>query len=176
MTEPHVSMIIFFYSHSQEGIGLTPFEGAGLLAAKGGSWAPLPLFSSCLRDSISSVAIHPCPLPFLVAPFPHSVFKYGDGERALWHWVILAGQEGALPARNARHSGGVGGWAASSFLNVLGSNCPGMKCMCTACLSLEITVICILLIKPFDLPICCFCGEIYENIIEDLQDECFLIF
>lgn len=44
-----------------------------------------------------------------------------------------------MPVRNAGHSGGVGGWAASSSLNVLNSNCPGMKCMCVARLSLEIS-------------------------------------
>lgn len=165
MTEPLVSMLILFYSLWQEGIGLAPFVGgrAGLLAAKGRSWAPVPLFPPVLV-TVSLLWHYPCTLPFLVAPFPYSVFKYGDGERALWHGVVLAGQERALPARNARHSGGVGGWAASSFLNVLGSKCTGMKCMCTACLSLEITIICILLIKLFDLPVCCFCRESFTKL------------
>lgn len=163
LNETCVSMLIFFYPPSQEGVGLTPFGRAGLLAAKGRSWAPLPL-SPAVSMTASLVLRDPCPLPFSVSPFPHSVFKYGGEERALGPWVVLAGQERAMPARNARHSGGVGGWAASSFLNVLGSNCTGMKCMCIACLSLEITVICILLMKPFDMAICCFCGECFTKI------------
>lgn len=125
-------MFIFLDSLPQEGIGLITFRRAGLLVAKGGSWMHLLL-------SIAINAGH----TFWFIHFP-TLFKRWNGERGLWLWVVLAGQGRALPVRNARHSGGVGGWAASS-LNVLSSDCTGMKCMSIASLLLEI--ICILLKK-----------------------------
>lgn len=148
--KPRVSMFIFFYSRSQEGIGLIPFRGRDVICARREFNASFP-FSIWLLDSISCLSSIFClslsASADLLGCSILSVFKSWDGERAVWHWVVLAGQRRALPARNARHSGGVGGWAASSFLSMLTSDCTGMKCMCVARLPLEI--VCVLLIKPF---------------------------
>lgn len=78
--EPHVSMLIFFYSFSQEEIGLIPLQRAGLLTAIGGTLAPLHL-SPAISATISPDPHYQCSPPFLL-DFPHSVFKYWGRERA----------------------------------------------------------------------------------------------
>ena len=132
--EPLVSMFIFLDCLPQDGIGLITFRRAGLLVAKGGSW--VHLLQASPRRYLLSIAIK-AGHTFWLLHFP-TLFKRWNGERGLWLWVVLAGQGRALPVRNARHSGGVGGWAASSSLNVLSFDCTGMKCMSIACLPLEI--------------------------------------
>ena len=132
--EPLVSMFIFLDCLPQDWIGFITFRRAGLLVAKGGSW--VHLLQASPGQYLLSIAIK-AGHTFWLLHFP-TLFKRWNGECGLWLWVVLAGQGRALPVRNARHSGGVGGWAASSSLNVLSSDCTGMKCMSIACLPLEI--------------------------------------
>lgn len=127
-------MFIFLDCLPQDWIGFITFRRAGLLVAKGGSW--VHLLQASPGQYLLSIAIK-AGHTFWLLHFP-TLFKRWNGECGLWLWVVLAGQGRALPVRNARHSGGVGGWAASSSLNVLSSDCTGMKCMSIACLPLEI--------------------------------------
>lgn len=166
----HLFFLLFF---SRRNWLSYQFRGQDYQLLGVGAECPFPFLQLSLWRSL--VRRCPCPLPFLVASFSHSVFKYWDGERALWHWVVLAGQGGALPARNARHSGGVGGWAASSSSNVLDSNYTGMKCMYIAPLSLEITITCILQIKRLTCSYSVFTGSSLKN-IKNLKNEFFWFF
>lgn len=87
------------------------------LPAPGGSGALFPLYQCpdgnlLLVPDLLCVPIYVgCP-PWWLHSSPGVEVRHR--ERALLHCVVLAARRRALPARNARHPGGVGGWAASS--------------------------------------------------------------
>lgn len=101
----------------------------------------------------------------------------------LRRFVALAGQKCVFPARNAKHSEGVGGRAApplpplpispttTTFVKflffkiiMLGLNCTEMKCMCVLCLTLEIVKNkAVSDMFPFR-----FCRVLFKSIIKDI--------
>lgn len=104
------------------------------------------------------------------------MYEVRHGERALWHWVVLAAQRRALLARNARHSGGVGWEAGQLFLSLFFififfhffSYHAGFRLhrneMCVVYLTLEI-------VKGKAVPAMfpfCFCRVFFKSVIKDL--------
>lgn len=103
------------------------------------------------------------------------MYEVRHGERALWHWVVLAAQRRALLARNARHSleawdGRQGSFFSPSYFYFFHffSYHAGFRLhrneMCVVYLTLEI-------VKGKAVPAMfpfCFCRVFFKSVIKDL--------